>query len=127
MLDALKRSLQCASSLAALEDASAAALPALQSAQAGDLDRSELAEVFTLCFGECEALAGRAPAPAVAASQAGGNLPALIAEATIRHTAIAHSLGRMVDTLLDLLDKQLEQGLQVGRSAAGQVQHLPVC
>ena len=71
MLAALKRSLQSVSSSAALEDASSAALPALQSAEAGDLDRSELAEVFTLCTGECEALAGRAApsAPAVAASQ----------------------------------------------------------
>ena len=71
MLAALKRSLQAVSSLGALEDASAAALPALQAAQAGDLDRSELAEVFTLYTGECEPLAGRAApsAPAVAASQ----------------------------------------------------------
>ena len=66
MLAALKRSLQCASSSAALLDATAAALPALHSA---DLDRSELAEVFTLCIGECEALAGRAApsAPGLAA------------------------------------------------------------
>ena len=71
MLAALKRSLQSASSSAALEDASAAALPALQSAEAGDLDRLELAEVFTLCAGECEALAGRAAPSArgLAASQ----------------------------------------------------------
>ena len=74
MLAALKRSLQSASSSAAIEDASAAALPALQSAEAGDLDRSEIAEVFTLCIGEWEARQPRSPLSACCGSfRADGN------------------------------------------------------
>ena len=51
MLAAFQRSLQAARSFEALQDATAAALPSLQSATPRELDRSELAETLTLYAG----------------------------------------------------------------------------
>ena len=51
MLAAFQRSLQVASSVEALQDAAAAALPRLKCAAPRELDRSELAETLTLYVG----------------------------------------------------------------------------